>query len=167
MLGPTPGPYKRFRTFAFRINDVDSRAVVIRHARWYLLCHSHCVDAVRTYRIDRVQSVVEHGERFQLSDDLDPVRQLEQHLAAGWEFRTRVVFDGPFDEVAGYITPPVGHLEPLEGQPRCALTGSTSNPTMYAAERLAAIPLTILKLIESQPTVQPRGRPTWVPQRWA
>ncbi len=37
--------------------DVDPWAVVVRHGRWYLLCHSHRADAVRAYRIDRIQSV--------------------------------------------------------------------------------------------------------------
>jgi predicted DNA-binding transcriptional regulator YafY len=37
--------------------DVDPWAVVVRHGRWYLLCHSHRADAVRAFRIDRIQSV--------------------------------------------------------------------------------------------------------------
>ena len=39
--------------------DVDPWAVVVRHGRWYLLCHSHRAGAVRAYRIDRIQSVAE------------------------------------------------------------------------------------------------------------
>src|SRR5207247_1703216 len=31
--------------------EVDPWAVVVRHGRWYLLCHSHSAQAVRTYRI--------------------------------------------------------------------------------------------------------------------
>ena len=33
--------------------------------------------------------------RFEPPDDLDPVAALEEHLGAGWEFATRVVFDAP------------------------------------------------------------------------
>lgn len=34
----------------------------------------------------------------------------------------------------------MGRLEPIDDQ-RCVLTGTTSNPQMYAGEQLAAIPL--------------------------
>ncbi len=37
--------------------EVDPWAVVVRYGRWYLLCHSHRADAIRTYRIDRVRAV--------------------------------------------------------------------------------------------------------------
>lgn len=122
--------------------DVDPWAVVVRHGRWYLLCHSHRAGAVRTYRVDRIQSVVTCGERFRAPGDLDYVDLLEQHLGAGWEFETRVAFDAPRDEVAQYISPPMGRLSGTGEGARCVLTGTTRNPAMYAAEWLAAIPLT-------------------------
>ena len=34
----------------------------------------------------------------------------------------------------------MGQLSPLDGSTRCVLAGTTNNPTMYAAEWLAAIP---------------------------
>ncbi len=37
--------------------EVDPWAVVVRYGRWYLLCHSHRADAIRTYRVDRVRAV--------------------------------------------------------------------------------------------------------------
>jgi predicted DNA-binding transcriptional regulator YafY len=83
--------------------DVDPWAVVVRHGRWYLLCHSHRARAVRAYRIDRIQSVAAGDEQFRAPDDLD-------------------------------------YVETGDGQ-RCILTGTTSNPSMYAGEWLAAIPI--------------------------
>ena len=120
--------------------DVDPWAVVVRHGLWYLLCHSHRASAVRAYRIDRIQSVAAGGGQFRVPGDLDYVDLLEQHLGAGWEFETKVVFDAPYDEVARYVRPPMGRLEHVDGG-RCVLTGSTSNPAMYAGEWLAAIPI--------------------------
>jgi predicted DNA-binding transcriptional regulator YafY len=120
--------------------DVDPWAVVVRHGRWYLLCHSHRAGAVRAYRVDRIHSVIGGGEPFRAPDDLDYVEMLEQHLAVGWQFSTRVVFHARHDEAARYIRPPMGRLEPLDGE-RCVLTGTTNNPSMYAGEWLAAIPL--------------------------
>jgi predicted DNA-binding transcriptional regulator YafY len=113
----------------------------VRHSRWYLLCHSHRSDAVRAYRIDRIQSVAAGDEQFRPPEDVDFVDLLERHLGAGREFETRVVFDAPLDETARYVRPPMGRLEPASDGRRCVLTGSTSNPTMYAAEWLAAIPI--------------------------
>jgi predicted DNA-binding transcriptional regulator YafY len=118
---------------------VDPWAVVVRHGRWYLLCHSHLANATRTYRVDRVRGVRATDDEFEPPDGLDPVAALEGNLGTGWEYTTRVVFDAPPAEVAPWIRPPMGRLEPLgEG---CVLVGSTSNPGMYAQEWLAAVPL--------------------------
>jgi predicted DNA-binding transcriptional regulator YafY len=121
--------------------DVDPWAIVVRHGRWYLLCHSHRARAVRAYRIDRIQSAAAGSEQFRAPGGLDYVDLLEQHLGTGWEFETKVVFDAPYDEVARYARPPMGRLERTGDGGRCVLTGTTSNPAMYAGEWLAAIPI--------------------------
>ncbi|XVS61264.1 helix-turn-helix transcriptional regulator [Actinosynnema sp. CA-299493] len=120
--------------------EADPWAVVVRHGRWYLLCHSHRADAVRTYRVDRVRAVrqTEHG--FEPPAGLDPVAVVEENLGAGWEFPTRVVFRAPPEQVAPWVRPPMGRLEPLGDG--CVLVGSTSNPATYAQEWLAAVPFT-------------------------
>ncbi|MFF7048092.1 helix-turn-helix transcriptional regulator [Streptomyces griseorubiginosus] len=119
--------------------EVDPWAVVVRYGRWYLLCHSHHTDAIRTYRIDRVRAVRETAHPFEMPDGLDPVAALEENLGQGWTFPTRVVFDAPMAEVLPSIRPPMGRLEPSGDG--CALIGSTRNPTMYAQEWLAQLPL--------------------------
>ena len=73
--------------------------------------------------------------------NLDYVDLLEQHLGAGWEFEAKVSFDAPYDEAARYVRPPMGRLERTGDGTRCVLTGTTSNPAMYAGEWLAAIPV--------------------------
>jgi predicted DNA-binding transcriptional regulator YafY len=118
--------------------EVEPWAVVVRHGRWYLLCHSRRAGAVRTYRVDRVQDVEQLDTGFEPPEDLDPVAALEEHLGVGWEFATRVVIDAPAADVAPWVRGPMGRLEPAGEQ--CVLVGSTSNPTMYAAEWLAALP---------------------------
>jgi predicted DNA-binding transcriptional regulator YafY len=117
---------------------VDPWAVVARHGRWYLLCHSHRAHAIRTYRVDRVRAVGQTTHEFEPPNDLDPVAALEENLGTGWEFPTRVVFHAPPAEVAPWIRPPMGQLQPLEDG--CVLVGSTSNPAMYAQEWLATVP---------------------------
>jgi predicted DNA-binding transcriptional regulator YafY len=118
--------------------EVDPWAVVVRHGRWYLLCHCHRANAIRTYRVDRVRAVQQTRHGFEPPDGLDPVAAVEENLGVGWEFPTRVVFDAPPAEVAPWIRAPMGRLEPSGDG--CVLIGSTSNPSMYAQEWLATVP---------------------------
>ena len=119
--------------------DVDPWSVVVRYGRWYLLCFAHHAEAVRTYRIDRVTSVGEGTHPFTPPDGLDPVAVLEEHLASGWDFPTRIVFHAPAAEVAPYLRSPMGRLAPLDDH-RCVVVGTTSNPAMVAGEWLAGLP---------------------------
>jgi predicted DNA-binding transcriptional regulator YafY len=117
---------------------VEPWAVVVRHGRWYLLCHSVTSNATRAYRIDRVQSVEELNDTFVPPEALDPVQALEENLASGWEYDVEIVIDGALDVVGRCIPRELGRLETLEdGQTR--LVGSTSNPTWYV-EKLVGIP---------------------------
>ena len=118
--------------------EVEPWAVVVRHGRWYVLCWSHAADARRAYRIDRAVSAEVLPSRFSPPDDLDPVRDLEEHLAAGWDYATEVVVDAPLESVSRVLPRTLGRLERLDDG-RTRLTGSTSNPAWYA-EELARLP---------------------------
>jgi predicted DNA-binding transcriptional regulator YafY len=119
-------------------NEVDPWAVVVRHGFWYLLCYAHHAKAVRSYRVDRVRSVQQTSQPFLPPEGLDPVAALEENLGESWPFPTRVGFEAPLAEVAPWIRPPMGRLEAHASG--CVLTGTTSNPAMYAQEWLARIP---------------------------
>jgi predicted DNA-binding transcriptional regulator YafY len=118
--------------------EVEPWAVVVRFGRWYLLCLSLRAAAVRTYRIDRIRDARQVERAFAPPDGLDPVAVLEENLAVGWEYPTRVVFDAPIERVAPWISAPMGRLTPFGDG--CVLVGSTSNPSMYAQEWLPAVP---------------------------
>ena len=120
--------------------EVDPWSVIVRYGRWYLLCHSHRANAIRTYRVDRIRAVHQTDHPFEPPADLDPVAALEENLGAGWEFPTRVEFDAPLEKVAPWIRAPMGRLEPAPSGDGCVLIGSTSNPSMYAQEWLTTIP---------------------------
>jgi predicted DNA-binding transcriptional regulator YafY len=119
--------------------EVDPWAVVVRYGRWYLLCHSHRAEAIRTYRLDRIRTVEQTGHGFTPPAELDPVALVEENLGTGWTFPTRVEFERPAAEVSPWIRPAMGRLEPHGAG--CALVGSTNNPTMYAQEWLSTVPL--------------------------
>ncbi len=118
--------------------EVEPWAVVVRHGRWYLLCRVPAKDAVRAYRIDRVQSVELLEETFAPPADLDPVALLEDHLAVGWEYDAEVVIDAPLEVLARSVPRALGRLEEIDGE-TSRLTGTTGNPYWYA-ERLATLP---------------------------
>ncbi|WP_134742024.1 YafY family protein [Nocardioides sp. 503] len=119
-------------------SEVDPWAVVVRFGRWYLLCHSHRADAVRTFRVDRIDAVQPAAGTFEPPVDLDPAAALEHHLGTGWQYPTRVVFDAPAADVQPWVRGPMGRLQGHGDG--CVLVGSTRNPTMYAAEWLAGVP---------------------------
>lgn len=119
--------------------QMEPWAVVVRHGRWYLLGHSLRAAAPRAYRIDRVRRVTVLPDRFDPPAGLDPVVALEEHLASGWEYATRVRFAASLDAVCPWVRGTMGRLEPA-ADGGCLLVGSTSNPRMYAAEWLAALP---------------------------
>lgn len=118
--------------------ELEPWSVVVRHGRWYLLCHSRAAEAPRTYRIDRVERVDVTDEPCEAPEALDPVAALEDHLGSGWEYRTEVVVDAPADVVARCMPRTLGRLTAIDaGATR--IVGSTSNPIWYA-EQLAVLP---------------------------
>lgn len=120
---------------------VDPWGVVVRHGRWYLVCHSHRAAAVRTYRLDRIVAADALDERFGPPVGLDVVEALESNLGQGWAHPTRVVVHAPLEDVAPWVGPAWGRLLPHpEDTDRCVIEGSTNNPTMYASEWLARLP---------------------------
>ncbi|HEX3648599.1 MAG TPA: WYL domain-containing protein [Pseudonocardiaceae bacterium] len=118
--------------------DVDPWAVVVRHGRWYLLCHAHRADAVRAYRIDRVLGVEPLAEMFVPPADLDPIGVLEDHLAVGWEYAAEVVIDAPLARVRPCVPRAIGRLTSVDDS-TTRLVGSTGNPSWYVGQ-LAEIP---------------------------
>lgn len=139
------------------VSEVEPWAVVVRHGRWYLLCYLPAKDARRAYRIDRVRSAEVRDGTFVPPADLDPVAQLEEHLAAGWEYEVEVIIDAPMETVGRCVPRTLGRLEPLDAG-SCRLAGSTSNPVWYA-EQLAVIPAPyrIVKCPELKETARALG----------
>lgn len=112
---------------------VEPWAVVVRHGRWYLLCRSVARGVQRAYRVDRISDVEESTETFEPPRKIDPVAELEAHLAEGWDHETEVVIEASFDEAGRWTPRSLGRLEPLDEQ-RCRLVGSTSNPAWFVAQ---------------------------------
>jgi len=140
------------------VGEVDPWAIVVRHGRWYLLCHSHASDARRAYRVDRVLSVEMLAESFTAPVDLDAVAVLEEHLGVGWEYDVEIVIDAQAETVARCLPRILGTLKPVDAA-TSRLVGSTSNPVWYA-EQLTVLPAPyrIVKCPELQQAARLLGR---------
>jgi predicted DNA-binding transcriptional regulator YafY len=137
--------------------EVDPWAVVVRHGRWYLLCWSHPARARRAFRVDRVAAAELLPAGFTPPAGLDPVAELEDHLAVGWEYDIEVVIDAPVERVAPCVPRTLGRLERVDGG-TTRLVGSTSNTAWYA-EQLTALPAAyrIVRCPELQSSVRQLG----------
>ncbi|MEU6087533.1 WYL domain-containing protein [Streptomyces sp. NPDC047085] len=116
--------------------EVDPWAVVVHHARWYLLCWSHTRAARRVLRLDRVTGVTPLDAGFVPPPDLNPLETLEEHLAQGWTYRVEVLIDAPADRVAHWLPRSLGRPEPLTDD-TTRLLGSTDEPDWYVRQLTA------------------------------
>ena len=118
--------------------EAEPWSVVVRHSRWYLLCHSLTSGGTRVYRLDRMREVTLGDEPCEPPPDLDPVAALEAHLAVGLGVRGgggRRRSGSP-----GHPLRPAHHgRRRAVDDDTCRLVGSTSNPRGYA-EDLARLP---------------------------
>lgn len=133
---------------------VEPWAVVVRHGRWYLLGWLPAAAARRVLRLDRITAVEASEETFTPPENLDAVREVEDHLADGWTHPVEVRIDAPLARAALCVPRTLGRLE-ATGERSCVLRGSTDEPTWYA-EQLAAVPapFTVLGSSEVQAAVR-------------
>ena len=138
--------------------EVDPWAIVVRHGRWYLLCWSHSARARRAFRIDRVTAAELLTGGFTPPAGLDPVAELEDHLAVGWEYEVEVVIEAPVEQAARCLPRTLGRLDAVDAT-TSRLVGSTSNTEWYAEQLTAAPgPYRIVHGPELQESVRRLGR---------
>ncbi|HEV7205179.1 MAG TPA: WYL domain-containing protein [Jatrophihabitans sp.] len=117
---------------------IDPWAVVVRHGRWYLLGRLVRADARRVLRLDRVTGIEATGEKGDRPTDLDPLREVEEHLTDGWTHEVEVRIEVPLERAGRCLPRALGRLEST-GDSSCVLRGSTDELQWYA-EHLAAVP---------------------------
>jgi hypothetical protein len=75
-------------------------------------------------------------DTFVLPADLDPVHDVEEHLADGWTHEVEVRVATSIDVAARWIPRTLGRLHPVDDE-HCVLRGSTDDPDWYAAQLAA------------------------------
>jgi len=71
---------------------VDPYALVHRSGWWYLVAYCHLREALRTFRVDRIQELALHSETFQKPDDFDVRAYLEAAFKDQPVIRARLRF---------------------------------------------------------------------------
>ena len=89
-------------------------------------------------RLDRVVESEIIGEASTIPSDLDPIGEVEEHLAEGWAHTIEVRIEASVDAAAPFLPRNLGRLSAIDEE-HCVLRGSTDELAEYAA-RLAFLP---------------------------
>lgn len=83
LSGSDPQPQQR---------HVDPYALVYRRGRWYIAAHCHLRQAVRTFRVDRMQELALLEDRFSAPKDFDVHAYLAQEFAGQSQVAVKLRF---------------------------------------------------------------------------
>jgi predicted DNA-binding transcriptional regulator YafY len=107
---------------------LDPYGLVLHSGQWYVTGLDHESQAIRTFRLDRVQSVRGSADTFTPPDDFDPVNQVMAGLAAvPYRYAVSVIVHAEPDALRRRIPAWVGTLTEVEAGVRLT----------FQAERLA------------------------------
>ncbi|MFG2074699.1 Predicted DNA-binding transcriptional regulator YafY, contains an HTH and WYL domains [Nonomuraea maritima] len=91
--------------------EVDGHGLVFHSGRWYVTGHDHRSGDIRTFRVDRIDSVVPGTATYEIPEESDPVRQVTASLAqVPYAHLVEVVLHVPLAEAARRIPPSVATL---------------------------------------------------------
>jgi predicted DNA-binding transcriptional regulator YafY len=107
--------------FSYRAHDgqqsdrrVEPHRLVATDRRWYLVAFDLERDDWRTFRVDRMSAVTVPGHTFVPRPLSDPARMVAEGITTShYALRAVVSVRGTLEEVARFIGPHVGVLEPL------------------------------------------------------
>ncbi len=90
--------------------DVDPYALTFRGGLWYLIGYCHLRDDMRTFRVDRIQTVESSGGQFTIPRDFSARDYIERAMQFDDNYTIRVHMD---EEIAPYIRENHGHWAEL------------------------------------------------------
>ena len=92
--------------------ELSPYGVVVHAGRWYLAAHDHGRDALRTFRIDRMEAVsMSAAAALPAPEGFDAVAHVAHSLASvPWRWEVEVVLDLPLAATAGRIPPTLAEL---------------------------------------------------------
>jgi predicted DNA-binding transcriptional regulator YafY len=95
---------------------LDPYDLVLHSGRWYVTGWDHESREIRTFRLDRVRSVVTRAEGFTPPEAFDPVAHVLAGLAAvPWTHAVSVILHTDVESARRRIPVSVGAVEPVDG----------------------------------------------------
>ncbi|WP_433437807.1 helix-turn-helix transcriptional regulator [Nonomuraea sp. CA-141351] len=91
--------------------ELDGHGLVFHSGRWYVTGHDHRSGEIRTFRLDRISSVVPGTASYEIPEESDPVRQVTASLAqVPYAHIVEVILHAPLAEASRRIPPSVATL---------------------------------------------------------
>ena len=91
--------------------ELDVWGLVFHSGRWYVTGHDHSRDDVRTFRLDRITSVMRGDGSYDVPADFDATTQVVAGIAAvRWSHEVSVVLRTTLADAAERLPPSVGRL---------------------------------------------------------
>ncbi|MER6580862.1 YafY family protein [Nonomuraea sp. NPDC001023] len=91
--------------------ELDGHGLVFHSGRWYVTGLDHLSGELRTFRLDRISSVVPGTASYEIPQESDPVRQVTASLArVPYAHPVEVVLGVPLAEAARRVPPSVATL---------------------------------------------------------
>ena len=118
----TSRPTRRSRASA-ATRELSPYGLVVDSGRWYLPAHDHGREALRTFRVDRMDAVSMTTVRLRaVAEGFDAVAHVAHSLASvPWRFEVEVVLDLPLAATAERIRRPLPSSSmPARGAQRCS-----------------------------------------------
>jgi predicted DNA-binding transcriptional regulator YafY len=119
--------------------NVDPYGLVFRSGRWYLIGYCHLRDAVRTFRLDRIDAVHLLERHFEAPSAFDTASHLRHTLATiPRPFGAEVLLRAELDVVLEYLPADLGLYEPCGAG---VLLRARTTSLQWLAHQLATLPL--------------------------
>ncbi|HEV7935618.1 MAG TPA: YafY family protein [Actinomadura sp.] len=96
--------------------DLDAYGLVFHSGRWYVTGHDHRRGEIRTFRLDRVVTVIAGTESYEIPAGLDPVQEVTRSLAAvPYEHEVEVLIETTLEEARRRVPPTVATVLEQDG----------------------------------------------------
>jgi predicted DNA-binding transcriptional regulator YafY len=108
----------RYRSWqgAESARDLDPYGLVFHSGRWYVTGHDHHSGEVRTFRVDRVLSVEQGQETYEVPGDVDPVQHVTRSLAGvPYRHEVEVVLETTLDQARRRVPASTATLTETDG----------------------------------------------------